>query len=339
MTEGGFGTAGGGGSPASGQGLRPLGVGETLDTAIKLYRNNAVALWTIVAIIIVPLEIIEVIVRRLALPSDVFVSGGTLYTFTTNGSSGTSGTVALLLVALLGLLGQLVSTGAAFKLILDSYLGRTPDWRQSFAFARHRLGSLVWLAILSTVLIAIGFVLIIIPGIWLIVASSVAVPALMLEGVTGFKALKRSMSLVDTRWWATFGRLLVAFLLYGVLTFVIQELVRALTKGLDVTNVTLWVAIDGVLRAAVIILMTPFIVAVLTTIYIDLRVRKEALDIELLASRFGEPGSTVPPQAGLSAQVSVAPQASVPPPAGLERPDDPHGGLPPPEPPTWPPAG
>ena len=88
--------------------------------------------------------------------------------------------------------------------------------------------------------------------------------------------------------------------------------------------------------------MTPFIVAALITIYIDLRVRKEALDIELLASGFGEPGSTVPPHAGLSAQVSVSPQASVAPPppsSGLERPDDPHGGLPPPEPPTWPPAG
>jgi hypothetical protein len=321
VTEGGFGTAGPGGTPASANALRPLGVGETLDRAIKLYRNNAVALWTIVAVVIVPLEIIEVIVRRLSLPSDVFVLNGKLYTFTTSGSNGAGGTVALLLVALLGLLGQLVSTGAAFKLVLDSYIGRTPTWQESFAFARHRLGSLLWLGILETVLIAIGFVLLFIPGIWLLVACSVAVPALMLEGVGGFKAMKRSIDLVDTRWWATFGRLLVMFLLYGVLTFVIQELIRLFTDGVNVTNVTLWVVIDGILRAFVIILMTPFIVSVLTTMYIDLRVRKEALDIELLASRFGPPGSTVPPQ------------------TGLEREHDPHGGLPPPEPPTWPPTG
>lgn len=340
MTEGGRGAAGDGGTPTSGRGLRPLGVGETLDTALKLYRNNAVALWTIVAIVIVPLEIIEVIVRRLSLPSDVFVSNGTLYTFTTSGSSGTGGTVALLLVALLGLLGQLLSTGASFKLVLDAYIGRTPDWRESFAFARHRFGSLLWLGILLTVLVAIGFLLLFIPGLWLIVATSVSVPALMLEGVGGFKAMRRSIDLVDTRWWATFARLLVAFLLYAVLTFVIQELVSALTKALNVTNVTLWVAIDGVLRAVVIILMTPFIVAVLTTIYIDLRVRKEALDIELLASSFGPPGSTVPPQPTV---VAPAPEASTSAPSarpsGLERPSDPHGGLPPPEPPTWPPAG
>jgi hypothetical protein len=314
----------------AGQSLRPLGVGETLDAAIKLYRNNATTLWTIVALVIVPLEIIEVILRRVSLPSDVFVHNGTLYTFTTNGSSGTGSTVALLLVVLLGLLGQLLSTGALFKSLLDAYLGRSTDWRQSFDFAWHRIGSLIWLGILSTVLVTIGFVLLVIPGIWLLVAISVAVPALMLEGVTGFKAMRRSMDLVDTRWWATFGRLLAVFLLYGVLSFVIGAIVGALTDALSVTNVTLWVVIYGVLRAAVVILMTPFIAAAITVMYIDLRVRKEALDIELLASRFGGPGSTVPAMAGTAAPaeaggfeaaptIASAPEAeppsSIPPPS------------------------
>ena len=103
----------------------PLSVGETLDVALKLYRRNAVALWTIVASVIIPLEIIDIIVRRVTLPSDVFVHNGQLYTFTSGGSSGTSGTVALLLISLLGLFGQLLAHGATFKLLLDSYLGRT----------------------------------------------------------------------------------------------------------------------------------------------------------------------------------------------------------------------
>lgn len=280
--------------PAAGEHLRPLGVGETLGAAVRLYRHNAVILWEIVACVIVPLEVVEVIIRRLTLPSDVFVSSGTLYTFTTNGSSSTSSTVALLLIALLGLLGQLLSTGTVFKLLLDSYLGRSPDWRASFALARHRVWALLWLVILITVMVAIGFVLVIVPGIWLLVATSVAVPALMLEGPTGFTALRRSLGLVATRWWATFGRLLSAFVLYGVITFVIAAIVGGLTDALGVSNVSLWVAIDGVLRAALIILMTPFIAAVVTVVYIDLRVRKEGLDIEHLASGFDPPGTTVP---------------------------------------------
>ena len=117
VTGGGFGTTGSGVPATGGEGLRPLSVGETLDVALKLYRKNAVALWKIVATVFIPIYIVTVIVRRLTLPSDVFVHNGQLYTFTGSGSSGASGTVALLLVALLGLFGQLLSHGASFKLL------------------------------------------------------------------------------------------------------------------------------------------------------------------------------------------------------------------------------
>jgi hypothetical protein len=324
VTPGGFDSTGG--SEVTAPRLRPLGIGETLDVAIKLYRNNAMTLWKVVALVIVPIEIIEVIVRRLALPSDVFVYKGSLYTFTTGGSSGTSSTVALIVIAFAGLLGQLLSTGAAFKVVTDAYLGRAPDWRESLAFARHRLLSLLWLGIIVTVLVVIGFILIVIPGVWLLVATCVSVPVLMLEGLTGFKAMTRSMQLVDTRWWATFARVLVAFLLYGVITFVIGAIVGGLTDAFNVTSVTLWVAIDGVLRGLVIILMTPFIAAVITVIYIDLRVRKEALDLELLAQHFGGPGSTLP--AGTAAPTVAAADAGLP-----------HDAPPAPSEPTWPPEG
>jgi hypothetical protein len=148
----------------------------------------------------------------------------------------------------------------------------------------------------------------------------------MLEGLTGFKAMTRSMRLVDTRWWATFARVLVAFLLYGVISFIIGAIVGALTDGLSVSNVTLWIAIDGVLRGFVIILMTPFIAAVITVIYIDLRVRKEALDLELLAEHFGGPGSTLP--AGTAAPTVAT--------AGAGLPSD---TPPAPSEPSWPPEG
>jgi hypothetical protein len=321
VTPGGLDSAGAA-QAAGGPRLRPLGVGETLDVAIKLYRNNAMTLWKVVALVIVPLEILEVIVRRVTLPSDVFVYKGALYTFTTGGSSGTNNTVALIVIGFIGLLGQLLSTGASFKVVTDAYLGRAPNWRESLAFARHRLLSLLWLAVIITVLVTIGFILIVAPGLWLLVATCVSVPVLMLEGLGGWQAMTRSMRLVDTRWWATFARVFVAFLLYAVISFIIGAIVGAITDGLSVSNVTLWAAIDGILRGLVIIVMTPFIAAVITVIYIDLRVRKEALDIELLAQHFGGPGSTLP--AGLGSP-SAATAATAAPVAGLASDE-----------PTWP---
>ncbi len=288
MTGGGYGPAGGG-SPSA-PALRPLGVGETLDTALRVYRNNAVTLWKIVAIVIVPLEVIDVILRRVALPSGVFLHNGSLYVYSSTGSSGSSGTGPLIIASLLGFLAQLLASGAMFKLLIDHYLGRNTTWGESFAYAWSRFGALLWLAILTVVFVSIGFVLLVIPGIWLVVAVSVAVPALMYEGVGGFAAMKRSISLVDKHWWATFLRLLVAFILYVVASFIIGAIVGGLAAAFSVGNVTLYEIIYGILRALVVILLTPFTAAVVTVIYIDLRVRKEALDIELLAQGFDSSG-------------------------------------------------
>src|SRR5207248_700136 len=123
--------------------------------------------------------------------------------------------------------------------LVDAYLGHPTDWRRSMAHARTRAGSLIWLAVITSVLTVIGFFLLFVPGLWFIVAVSVAVPALMVEGTTGFSAMKRSIDLVDTRWWATLWRLLAAYLLLGAAIFGLSALVSAIGSG--ISNVTLFV--------------------------------------------------------------------------------------------------
>jgi hypothetical protein len=313
--------------------LRPLGVGETLDAAIKLYRRNATTLWTIVALVVIPLQIFDVIVRRVSLPSDVFLSNGTLYSF--SGQS-TGSVIVVLLASFLVAVATYIATGGVFEALISSYLGRPATWRSSLSHAGTRAGSLIWLAILSVVFVMIGFILIILPGIWLLVAISVAVPALMFEGVGGFAAMKRSMELVDGRWWATFGRLLAAYVLLFAVLFGITALISAIASGITLHNVTLYVALGGLANVIAYILVTPFVSAVLTVVYIDLRVRKEALDLELVAEQFTGPGSVVPPQpAAQAAPVAPVSQAAPEPPAASTTPTDPA----PPSEPTWPPAG
>jgi hypothetical protein len=292
---------GGGAEPRGG--LRPLGIGETLDAAIKLYTKNAVKLWALVASVIVPIAVVSIIVRRLALPSDVFVFQGQLYTTTTSGTNGAGGLAGLIVIVVLGFLGQLLVTGAVVKLQLDAYLGHAPSLGEAFEFAGRRIFSLIWFAILLTVMLVIGFFLLFIPFFWLIVSSCVAIPALMLEGLGGFGALNRSIELVGGRWFATFFRLLVALLMYGVLLFVVGLIVVALTKGVSIHNVTAFLIVDQTLRTIGSILLLPFVAAVVNVIYVDLRVRKEGLDIEMLASNLGSP---VPATPGLGSAAAPA---------------------------------
>src|SRR5437763_12311690 len=129
-------------------GLRPLDIGQTLDAAVNLYTKNATRLWTLVAVVIIPIQALVVIIRRVTLPSGVFVHNGSLYTFGSTSSSAYN--IGVILAGVLGLFGYLLATGAVFKLQLDAYLGRRSDIRGSFdyPFAGHRLLWLLRLAIM-----------------------------------------------------------------------------------------------------------------------------------------------------------------------------------------------
>src|SRR5436309_2345937 len=109
--------------------LRPLDIGQTLDAAVNLYSKNAPRLWTLVAVVMIPVYALIVIIRRLTLPSGVFVHNGSLYTF--GSTSNSAYNVGLIATGVLALLGYLLATGAVFKFQLDAYLGRPADIQES----------------------------------------------------------------------------------------------------------------------------------------------------------------------------------------------------------------
>jgi hypothetical protein len=311
--EAGAATTGGSGMSA----LRPLDIGQTLDSAVNLYTKNAVKLWTLVAVVMVPIYAIVVIIRRLTLPSGVFVHNGSLYTFGTTSTSASN--VGLIVGAVLGLLGYLLATGAVFKLQLDAYLGRPANVRDSidYVVGRHRMLSLLWVGIIETVMVAVGFILIIIPGIYLFVALAFAVPVLMLEGLRGMGAISRSMSLVSGRWWPTFGRLLVGLILYIVAAFVVGLIGSAITHG--VSSVSLYLIINGIVSIVVAVFLAPFYAALINVTYIDLRVRKEGIDHDVLLSG-GTPTGPPPDVEPLSGVTPATQPPASPPPASQPPP-------------------
>ena len=262
-----------------GQQLRPLGVGGILDAAIKLYTNNALALWKTVAVLIVPVGLISYTVIYASLPSGAFVHNGTLYVLVGTRTSAAGVTTEIVL----SVLAALVVQGALALSLVDAYIGHPIDWVQSLREAADRIGSLLWVAIIFSVGVTLGFAALVLPGIWLMVVWSVAVPALMFEHVGGFKALGRSFELVRGRWWPTFGALVVAVITLFVVLFMVGLIFHAIESGVGVNSVGLWLGLSWLSVVIGDLIAFPFIAAVIAVMYIDLRVRKEALDLELLA--------------------------------------------------------
>ena len=263
--------------------LRPLNLADVIGGSFEIYGKSALQMMQIVALVVIPITILEVIISRVTLPSDVYLRHGQLYTHMSATSNG--GGIAAVFV--LNLLGTWLAAGALFHLQLDTYLGRPHTAADSLAYFSHRALQLVFLGVLVLVLVAFGFVLIILPGIWLAVACSVAFPVLMLEGKKGTDAIGRSMQLVSGQWWVTFARLIVAYLIYGVWTAIFGGIGGAIGHGIH--NVTVYEIVRGVANAGGFILAYPFITAVINLIYLDLRVRKEGLTDGALSGRPRDP--------------------------------------------------
>jgi hypothetical protein len=265
--------------------LRPLGIGEILDAAIKVYRSRARTLMKAVFIVVAPVQLVSAIVT-ISLPNFSTATDTNTFGETTIDSASFVGAfAAILIVTVLGFLASQLATATSLKVVSNAYLDEEVDWRSSLRFAFRRLRSLIWLFMLIGVLAGLGLLACLIPGIYLYYSWAVAVPVLLLEDKRGRKALKRSRELVKGRWWNVFGVVIVA----AMLGFVVSGAFQAITLGVAVNtdNEIAKAVASAVATIAASVLVTPFAAAVNAIVYFDLRVRKEGFDLELLAHTLG----------------------------------------------------
>lgn len=312
--------------------LRPLRIGEILDVAINIYRANARTLVASVAVFVVPLQILQILIRSSALTAttDPFRLSRAGEVSQVNSDFWLSMAGTLVGAVVLGV-GGLLATAACFKAVSDTYLGRTPTRRTSVQFALKRLRPVLWLTAIIYFFSSLAAVPLLLPGVWLWVSWVVATPALLLEDVRGVRALGRSFKLVRRRWWPTFATYGLSLLLGTIVQSFFGGIVLAVlffARDSEMLNLI----VGGIVGIAGSLLVVPFTAAVITTIYIDLRVRKEGFDLELMAERIGvtlPEDAQPPPFLGASGQrgTPVDPHGPTQPSAG----DAPTSWPPPPE--------
>jgi hypothetical protein len=307
-------------------------VGEVIDASINVYLRNLGGLLLIAAAVIVPLTaiifVLDVLSLQEASPLD---QNAALYQVGDSLRYLDEGRFVLYQVigAIVGVVAYLLVIGATFRAVSEAYLGRPVDVRASLGFAARRAPSLLWLGILLVIGIGLGFLFLIVPGIWLLVAWSVAVPALMVEGMRGNKAIRRSFNLTRPSWFRTAGALIVGFIFIALIGFLLS-LASASFDGLADDHLYLWAALVDALNAVWFIISSPLQAAIVTVIYYDLRVRNEGYDVQLMAEQLDRPddaGTTAPaPSAPVAPAAPGAPgpepdvSGSVPPPAAGESP-------------------
>jgi hypothetical protein len=267
--------------------LRVLKFGEILDGAFAVYRRHFGVLVGVAAACTGIPTVINVYMSMVGMES---VHPGTL----------------LLWVFLYGV-GGLIAAGATIRVVSEAYLGLDPELGESIRFALGKMGKiffsglakylmigLPWLgaAIVMGILGAVvqDFVLVTLVGAAVVVGTMIA----MLVLVAGYSVVTQAVVLEDDTsateglgrsWELTKGFRTKAFFL-GVVLWVLLSLPIIASSGLTILSPGLEAPIAG-FAGLLQLIIYPVYACAFTLLYYDLRVRKEAFDIEYLGRQLG----------------------------------------------------
>ena len=277
-----------------------LDIGGTLSKIFQTYQHQAAVLLPGALIVFLPVAIINALIRN-------------------NGSG--------IIFSVLAILIQLVATylfqGMVVQLVRDIQDGRRDSsMGQLFESAVPVLGALILAGILAGIGITIGFILLIIPGLFLLTIWALIAPSIVVErtGVGG--AFSRSRELVRNNGWQVFAVLVILFVIQLVVTLILTTLIVGISHS-----------VIGAAAAQLIayVLIAPLSALAAATMYFELRRIKEA------APAPGAVGAAPAAPAaaggtGAPAPATGAPGPSAPAP-GPESPSRPVQPPPPSEPP------
>jgi Membrane domain of glycerophosphoryl diester phosphodiesterase len=278
--------------------LRVMPLGELLDETFKLYRRHFTVIAGVALVIILPNLILSLIsgsyranpISYLQNLAQNINNPDELARVQAQQQEYTSSPLYLLSFPIAALLLPF-SVGALYRAATSLAAGNVETIGSVLAGTARRYFA-VWGIVILAVLVGIGMIAIVtIPVVlWVLIRWSVALPALFAEGIGPVKALGRSWNLVRDNWWRTLGILIIVTIMVSLiqtaLTFLFDG-VGALVPGLsdDLRAgllTTLSTLVDALVGA-----ITPIAI---TLLYLDLRVRKEGLDLDQLA-RQAAPGT------------------------------------------------
>lgn len=292
--------------------LRPLFLGDILDGAVKAVRHNPKAMiglsLLVNAIFLIPSALLSLLLERRL--TDSVDAGSDL--------AGLTSLPSTLSIAVFGQLATLILTGLLVHAVGEAVLGRRPSIGEVWRAARGRLLTLVGVNLLVGLVtlaaaallltpgivllvqhrLAAGAVLLVLAGLvvlvgtaWVTVRTCLAGPAVVLERQSVTGGLRRSFALTRRAFWRTLGILLLAAVIAWFVStmikvpFAIAGLVATGATGADgdvTTGLSVVTVVDHVGTLLASAITTPFVAAVTCLLYLDRRMRVEALDVVLV---------------------------------------------------------
>jgi hypothetical protein len=301
-------------------------MGEILDGAVSTMRTYWRTVLTITVTVAVISQVADILVQRFLVPTppEINPDASPDEAVAQLGESLQATLIGSIPAILILLMATLVSAALLTVVISRAVLGRPVSLSAAWQEARPRLPRLLGLTLLLPAMSAAIVFVAMVPGlligdeaggalvalgalaglvvvVWLMVRFSLSSPALMLERQGIVQSMKRSAKLVQGSWWRIFGITLLTQLLLFLVAMIIAIPFAIIAIGADGNGFSGLVSgstpeygwsfliitgIGGVITSAI---TYPISAGVTVLLYVDQRIRREALDLEL-ARAAGLPG-------------------------------------------------
>ncbi len=251
--------------------IRQLSLGGILDQAVSLTKNHLGPLFTIVAVTLLPVTLAMSFAQLALLPTISFPPS--MEQLQEYAVAQEKYSVLFNSLTLLTVLAAIISNAAIVHGIAATYLGKPVTTGGAVGRALRAFFPLLWTSFLMIVAIMGGLILLIVPGIlamfWFVLSTQVVV----VEGVGGFKALKRSKALMK----GNIGTLIVLGIVLGAISAGVNLAVLFIPQ--PHARIVISSLVGGV--------MTIFGSAATVVFYFSARCKNEQFDLQLLADNVG----------------------------------------------------
>ena len=302
--------------------LRPLRLGELLDQAIRLYRRNFITFIGIIALVYVPLMILQTASTTLMTSSMASASRSTSINELFSNYAYWGGVISTIVVGFLQFIFvQGIATGALTRAVADNYLGKTTSILDAYRGIGKSWSTLLGALIFIGLLIFVAFLWwVIVPcvgwftglGILAFLGAAISpmvAPVVVLEQPGPWStptdgiverfgkfiirmsgSVRRAWSLVRRRFWPVLGTIFVLYLFnllivngpIAIVNFILTAI--APSFGDPTMQLVVTAIIQSIISIVFILIYYPLQMTAFTLIYFDLRVRTEGFDLALLTA-------------------------------------------------------
>ncbi|HLK71773.1 MAG TPA: hypothetical protein VKT19_07440 [Steroidobacteraceae bacterium] len=264
----------------------PRSIGGVIDDAIRLYRASFSRCWPLSLVGAVLAGIVAVWQTRelAALPLASLATGGasnaSLAALTTLMArvSRMEHSPLLWLNYFVTMAVWLVFRAAIMRRQDAVASGREDSLGEALGYVLRQLPTLIIAGIVFVIAITVGFIFLVVPGIWLWGYLQLWLVAAATEELGPFGALGRSWRLIEHHWWRTSATVAVAWiivLVIGLTSGVFTGIAAVFFRG----DLVMLLVVSQLVAAVISVFTMPMLTVAMVAIFHDLKLRREGGDL------------------------------------------------------------